>query len=99
MNLDLKYRSTQGVELRVRVSAPVAVLAEDAEHLTPREAQDVINMATKRALPRLAPLFVAILEQIDEALHASYIESLRHHARENKPDLHTDLAPAGKGEA
>lgn len=94
MNLDLKYKSTQGVELRVRVAAPVAILSEDAEHLTPRETQEVIHAAAKRALPRLAPLFISILDQMDDTLHASYIESLRHHASAKKPALATDLTHA-----
>ncbi len=98
MNLGLNYGSTQGVEIILTVRASPSVLAGgDAAHLSPREAQDLIDAASERAMPKLANLFAAILQQVHSTLRQSCVDCLRNHATELKPDLHTDLAfvPAG----
>ena len=94
MNLNLQYESSLGVKLCVQVAAPVSLMAGgDGSHLSPRDAHDVIERAGKRAMPKLAHLFVSILDQIDDTIHESCRESLRQHARNNTVPLATDLAP------
>ena len=96
MHLELRYTTSQGVEIDLQLRAPVSMLAGgDGSHLSPRENQDVMDAACARAMPQLSTLFTAIVSQVHSTLQQSCVESLRLHARAKMP-LTTDLSPAGE---
>lgn len=98
-SLDVRYTSTLGVAIELAVRVPADMLAGgDGAHLSPRDARDVIDRAGRNAMPRLAAMVGAMLEQAQDAVQDACVESLRLHARDHTVPLATDLAPAGRGE-
>ena len=98
-SLDVRYTSPFGVSVDLSVRVPADMLAGgDGAHLSPRDARDVIDRAGRNAMPRLAAMVGAMLEQAQDAVQAACVESLRRHARDHTVPLATDLAPAGRGE-
>ena len=99
-SLDVRYTSPLGLSVDVSVRVPADMLAGgDGAHLSPRDARDVIDRAGRSAMPRLAVMVGAMLEQAQDAVRAACVESLRRHARDNTVPLATDLAPAENGES
>lgn len=95
MNLELRYTTSQGVEIDLEVRVPVSMLAGgDGAHLSARENQDVVDNACARAMPQLSNLFTAIIGQVHGTLQQSCIESLRLHARAKTTPVATDLGAA-----